>query len=221
MGTTPEPHPRHVSSLVTQHLHFTRLGRGRATRSLSLPFHHTPCNTNNIITTRIPLPLTSLIFTSNSSDTFSPSVSSHSRSILGSTAPGHPIFQPPTHAPARPSHHTDFDTPTHPTTHPHIHKPTKMRSNSMSSLSSISSRSSSVEPEATMQIFVKNIAGDSEFKPCSSHHISRAHDYSSVRTTDSRVHIDGDALIPCSDTHESTRARTSAGLRREALEHSL
>lgn len=37
-----------------------------------------------------------------------------------------------------------------------------MRSNSISSLSSISSRASSAEPEPTMQIFIKNIAGDSK-----------------------------------------------------------
>lgn len=35
-----------------------------------------------------------------------------------------------------------------------------MRSNSISSMSSISSRASSAEPEETMQIFVKNVAGD-------------------------------------------------------------
>lgn len=38
-----------------------------------------------------------------------------------------------------------------------------MRSNSISSLSSIASRAPSAEPEATMQIFVKNVAGDSEY----------------------------------------------------------
>ncbi|EMD00270.1 hypothetical protein BAUCODRAFT_62708 [Baudoinia panamericana UAMH 10762] len=35
-----------------------------------------------------------------------------------------------------------------------------MRSNSISSISSVSSRGSSVEPEETMQIFVKTVAGD-------------------------------------------------------------
>ena len=37
-----------------------------------------------------------------------------------------------------------------------------MRSNSISSVSSISSRASSAEAEDTMQIFVKNLAGESE-----------------------------------------------------------
>jgi hypothetical protein len=40
-----------------------------------------------------------------------------------------------------------------------------MRSNSITSISSLSSRASSAEPESTMQIFVKNVAGDSEFYP--------------------------------------------------------
>ncbi|CAD0108338.1 unnamed protein product [Aureobasidium uvarum] len=38
-----------------------------------------------------------------------------------------------------------------------------MRSNSISSISSLSSRCSSAEPESTMQIFIKNIAGDSKY----------------------------------------------------------
>lgn len=40
-----------------------------------------------------------------------------------------------------------------------------MRSNSISSISSVSSRASSAEPEQTMQIFVKNVAGDSKPSP--------------------------------------------------------
>ncbi|KAG9553089.1 hypothetical protein KCU97_g19306, partial [Aureobasidium melanogenum] len=35
-----------------------------------------------------------------------------------------------------------------------------MRSNSISSISSLASRCSSAEPESTMQIFIKNIAGN-------------------------------------------------------------
>ena len=37
-----------------------------------------------------------------------------------------------------------------------------MRSNSISSVSSTSSRAPSAEPEETMQIFVKNLSGDSK-----------------------------------------------------------
>lgn len=38
-----------------------------------------------------------------------------------------------------------------------------MRSNSISSISSVSSRAASAEPEETMQIFVKDLAGNSEY----------------------------------------------------------
>lgn len=41
-----------------------------------------------------------------------------------------------------------------------------MRSNSISSISSASSRASSAEPEETMQIFVKNLSGDSRPSTC-------------------------------------------------------
>ena len=40
-----------------------------------------------------------------------------------------------------------------------------MRSNSISSISSITSRASSAEPEPTMQIFVKDLAGESKPSP--------------------------------------------------------
>jgi hypothetical protein len=40
-----------------------------------------------------------------------------------------------------------------------------MRSNSISSVSSTSSRAPSAEPEETMQIFVKNLSGDSKHTP--------------------------------------------------------
>lgn len=47
-----------------------------------------------------------------------------------------------------------------------------MRSNSISSMTSTSSRASSAEAEETMQIFVKNLAGDSELHRSSTVSIS-------------------------------------------------
>jgi hypothetical protein len=40
-----------------------------------------------------------------------------------------------------------------------------MRSNSVSSISSIASLASTTEPESTMQIFIKNVSGDSKPYP--------------------------------------------------------
>lgn len=55
-----------------------------------------------------------------------------------------------------------------------LSSPATMRSNSISSMSSVSSRASSVDSEETMQVFVKNVAGDSKRPPRPQRNTSQA-----------------------------------------------
>lgn len=97
-----------------------------------------------------------------------------------------------------------------------------MRSNSISSISSLSSRCSSAEPEYTMQIFIKNIAGDSKSSHYSCVIDSRAHLMSrSLRPRSTRVNIDSHTLIPSRHPYKPSCSGHASRVCRQASGRSI
>lgn len=90
-----------------------------------------------------------------------------------------------------------------------------MRSGSVSSISSASSRASSAGAEETMQIFVKNIAGDSKriTSTCSTPSTDKLH---SLPNYDPRINLCSQPPSSRRAPHKPSRVRAPPRLRRQA-----